>query len=54
VTVTYQSVGFIHQDEPDGVRAHTEVLECNRCGALVSANSLANHDRWHAETVTPS
>lgn len=52
--MTYQSVGFIHQGEADGWQRHTEVLECGICGALVSANSLADHDRWHAEIVTPS
>jgi hypothetical protein len=53
----YQSVGWIHRDDPDGGHTHTEVLECGTCGALVSANSFADHDhwhRWHTETVTGS
>jgi hypothetical protein len=41
---TYVKVG-----ELDYEQGNCDVLQCERCGALVVWPSVARHDEWHAE-----
>ena len=41
-------IGFVTIEDKHG-RRHTSLYPCLRCGAVVSAATVADHDRWHQQ-----